>query len=409
MNKKITFPELIESVATTTEASKRTSEMFLKELFSVISDSLVKGENVKIKNFGQFKLTEVGERKSVNVNTGEEMKIPSHTKVSFVPDKSLADAINMPFASFEAVELSGNITDDELKTMVSTELVGRNMRNEDVIEAGQEVAETVKNKKINTELVVKTDKQTEEGDNDSETEELQETGFVAPYVAEKAMIEADDVRETDIDKNNKKTESTNSKENVEDDFEGKSLNELRHQLEEKYTPPYKSALFFRGYFWGVVTMLLISGVVFYSYYLHTEENKAYEVAVTHAGVSFNHSKEKIPSADSIINSSVDSVDKIEKIKTIEEKQEDIVPVSVQYDTVSRSRYLTTMSREYYGDFRFWVYIYEENKEKIDNPNAIAPGTIVVIPSASKYGIDKNNNISVERAKAKALEIMNVHK
>ena len=82
---------------------------------------------------------------------------------------------------------------------------------------------------------------------------------------------------------------------------------------------------------------------------------------------------------------------------------------VQYDTVSRSRYLTTMSREYYGDFRFWVYIYEENKEKIDNPNAIAPGTIVIIPSASKYGIDKNNNTSVERAKAKALEIMDAHK
>ena len=71
MNKKITFPELIESVATTTEASKRTSEMFLKELFAVIADSLVKGENVKIKNFGQFKLTEVVERKRVNFNTGE--------------------------------------------------------------------------------------------------------------------------------------------------------------------------------------------------------------------------------------------------------------------------------------------------------------------------------------------------
>ena len=121
MNKKITFPELIESVATTTEASKRTSEMFLKELFAVIADSLVKGENVKIKNFGQFKLTEVGERKSVNVNTGEEMKIPSHTKVSFIPDKVLADAINMPFANFEAIELSDNISESELKIMASTE------------------------------------------------------------------------------------------------------------------------------------------------------------------------------------------------------------------------------------------------------------------------------------------------
>ena len=49
MNKKITFPELIEAVAATTETSKRTSEMFLKELFAVVSEALVKGENVKIK------------------------------------------------------------------------------------------------------------------------------------------------------------------------------------------------------------------------------------------------------------------------------------------------------------------------------------------------------------------------
>ena len=57
MNKKITFPELIESVATTTEASKRTSEMFLKELFAVIADSLVKGENVMLGYYKNYKAT----------------------------------------------------------------------------------------------------------------------------------------------------------------------------------------------------------------------------------------------------------------------------------------------------------------------------------------------------------------
>ena len=139
MNKKITFPELIETVATATETSKRTSEVFLKELFAVISNSLVNGENVRIKNFGQFKLTEVGERKSVNINTGEEMQIPSHTKVTFTPDKSLADAINMPFASFETVEISGNATEEELKMMSSAdqlpEKVTESLPQEDVVVA----------------------------------------------------------------------------------------------------------------------------------------------------------------------------------------------------------------------------------------------------------------------------------
>ena len=146
MNKKITFPELIETVATATETSKRTSEVFLKELFAVISNSLVNGENVRIKNFGQFKLTEVGERKSVNVNTGEEMQIPSHTKVTFTPDKSLADAINMPFASFETVEISGNATEEELKMMSSADQLPEKAteslpQEEDVAVAGDDVKE----------------------------------------------------------------------------------------------------------------------------------------------------------------------------------------------------------------------------------------------------------------------------
>ena len=78
---------------------------------------------------------------------------------------------------------------------------------------------------------------------------------------------------------------------------------------------------------------------------------------------------------------------------------------MRYDTVTRSRYLTTMSREYYGDFRFWVYIYEENKSKIKDPNAIAPGTAVVIPPAEKYGLDKDSKESIDRARAKAVAIL----
>ena len=104
MNKKITFPELVDAVATITNTSKRTSETFLKEFFATITEALTRGENVKIKNFGVFKLVEVGERKSVNVSTGEEMQNTESCKKSvFTPDKSLADAINTPFASFETV------------------------------------------------------------------------------------------------------------------------------------------------------------------------------------------------------------------------------------------------------------------------------------------------------------------
>ena len=74
------------------------------------------------------------------------------------------------------------------------------------------------------------------------------------------------------------------------------------------------------------------------------------------------------------------------------------------DTVTARNFLTRMARRHYGNGHFWVYIYEENRNVIKNPNNVRPGTVVVIPDAKKYGIDKDNPQSVETAKRKEGEI-----
>lgn len=114
MNNKVTFPELVEQVAQYANTSKRMSELFLKELFATISQSLIDGESVKVKGIGTFKLTEVSPRKSVDVNTGEEIEIPGHKKLSFAPDKDMAEAINQPFMHFETEILDDDVTDYQL-------------------------------------------------------------------------------------------------------------------------------------------------------------------------------------------------------------------------------------------------------------------------------------------------------
>lgn len=68
------------------------------------------------------------------------------------------------------------------------------------------------------------------------------------------------------------------------------------------------------------------------------------------------------------------------------------------DTVSRTNYLAIMARKYYGNTEFWVYIYKENEAKLGNPDRVPAGTVVVIPPASKYGIDANDPESIKRAK-----------
>ena len=114
MNNKITFPELTKLLAQTSGYSEEICDAFLRELFTIVSDSITEGDSVKIKGIGTFKSTRVEERKSINVNTGAEMVIPGHRKVNFTPDKSLAEAINAPFAMFEPVEVQSGITDEML-------------------------------------------------------------------------------------------------------------------------------------------------------------------------------------------------------------------------------------------------------------------------------------------------------
>lgn len=114
MNTKITFPELINLLSAQSGQQKKVCEAFLKEFFAAVSESLVAGEAVKIRNFGTFKLTEIDPRKSVNVNDGREIEIPGHRRVSFTPAKNLAERINEPFEAFESVELADEVTDDAL-------------------------------------------------------------------------------------------------------------------------------------------------------------------------------------------------------------------------------------------------------------------------------------------------------
>lgn len=54
-----------------------------------------------------------------------------------------------------------------------------------------------------------------------------------------------------------------------------------------------------------------------------------------------------------------------------------------YDTVSSTRYLTTMARDHYGKKSYWVFIYQANPQ-LRNPNAISPGTRVEIPPRSSF-------------------------
>ena len=74
------------------------------------------------------------------------------------------------------------------------------------------------------------------------------------------------------------------------------------------------------------------------------------------------------------------------------------------DVIGPNNYLTTMAQRHYGDFNLWPYIYEENKRFLGHPDRIKPGTEVVIPSLTKYGVDPKNPKDIRQAKNLGVEI-----
>lgn len=80
------------------------------------------------------------------------------------------------------------------------------------------------------------------------------------------------------------------------------------------------------------------------------------------------------------------------------------PAPVVTDTITATRYLTTMARAHYGQMEYWVYIYEENASQLGHPDRLNAGTVVVIPPAAKYGLTPGDPEKLKEASVKAIEI-----
>lgn len=89
---------------------------FVSAMFDVVKEELDGADSsVKIKGFGTFKVSAVGARASVDVNTGERIIIDGRNKISFTPEVLLRDRVNRPFVQFETVVLNDGVDFSEIE------------------------------------------------------------------------------------------------------------------------------------------------------------------------------------------------------------------------------------------------------------------------------------------------------
>ena len=442
MNNRITFPELVEQVAQCANTSKRMSELFLKELFATISQSLINGESVKVKGIGSFKLTEVSPRKSVNVNTGEEINIPGHKKLSFAPDKDLAQAVNQPFSHFETVILEDGVTDEQLAQIDAYEAETPQAPDAELPTAPEAPAADT-----DTEVpppfvpadtlpepeFVAIEEATEAEEAPAAEAEAEEATAIEAEPEETPAIEAEaeeaPAAEAEADEApavEEEPEMPVAAEEMES-MVSDELSEDRLEQEKDKRRITRRSLF-EGFIVGVITTLIVT---LFSYRLYLmkypdqadkptqEETLAQAPTADSVATPAETTPAKVDSAQLLAEQkAAEEAQKAEEAKKKEEEakkkaeaeaeKQQAAPkgVNASQDTVRIGTTLFKLSKKHYGSDKFWVYIYEENKAKYPNPNSIPVGAVLRIPALSKYGATAGDPASFNAAKKKETEIYN---
>ena len=467
MNKKLTFPELAELLSVATNTSKRMSELFLRELFATIAQSLIEGDSVKVKGLGVFKVSDVSSRKSIDVNTGQAIEIAGHKKITFTPDKSMAEAVNASFACFEAVVLDDDVTNEmiqEIDDEVAAPLADASSQSEaeelpaenaasaeepiETVEVPEETAEnTVTPPPFNIseiesgsttpepepeedveEPTVAVEPEPAEPVEESQPEpEVAEPEPEEVVIVEEVPAEAAEAEESQPEPDGQETgvqsiadmpqeqpeaavdqQEDNSEElgGEEDSYDEDKHRRYRGRHRRHHSKSwYERNSFGLGFMAGALT-----GIAFAVAALLYLDNYGYITITRNKIETVRPAKEEVVEI-------VDSIDTRMAADTVASRSEapetePAKPVdkpAVVTDTVRTGNFLSRMARRFYGNSHFWVYIYEENRAKITNPNNVPEGTVVVIPPAEKYGIDAQNPESVEKARRKEGQVLNAYK
>ncbi len=86
--------DLIDAVAKEADLTKDKAGVAVEAVLAHIKATMAKGEEVRIPDFGTFKVAKRAAREGRNPATGKTIQIPASRVPKFTPSKGLKDALN---------------------------------------------------------------------------------------------------------------------------------------------------------------------------------------------------------------------------------------------------------------------------------------------------------------------------
>lgn len=408
----LALPQIIEFIASKSSIRPEQCRKLAEALIDVISDGLVRGETVHVPHVGVFKaVSKLGE-----------------ITVAYAPENELAARVNAPFAMFETVILPENFSEDDLELREDGNV---NIEEQQPVETGHisdEIQDIVKTDDTPAQeavhetpsvvlpppipsFVIRPDMicQTQADSTASLCTENRQ-----PHVDDKTEEQKNPANLDSCNRNEQPTVGTSGSEQEESMDDGcnqsnlndPSVNKIIERERVVEVRPWTSHITMIVVLTAVLALIVgcVAGYTISSRVnfgpvknvnIEAEGVKVYNAdAGTSAGLmaadSITSRTEDLAEADSIISNTGKAI---------------VSPAAVT-DTVRGTRYLTTMAKAHYGSKLFWVYIYQENKSTIPDPDNIPNNTVVVIPPAEKYGIKAGDKGSEDAARKLAADIYN---
>ena len=394
---------------------KKTCEAFARTLFEVVEEALLSDKFVKVKGFGTFKLVAVSDRESVNINTGERFQIEGHTKVSFIPDNTLKEEINRPFAHFETIDLSDETEQAELDA-IDAAAAEEALENEEAEETVEEVAEEMPAAEPAEEVVEEEvmEEVPEEVLKEEPVEEAEEP-MEEPVATEPQTIVTAEKKEEEPAKAEEPAADATLESEKAPEPEAEEQEEAPTALPVSYEyteqPPRRPFNWWKaiGVFFFVLTLMLLS--YFAGYYRllcpciiglpeWTEPQPAQPAAKVQPAKTAPAKPQPAPAettapkiSENPLNSENPEQPESRKSKPAKpdpapRKQQsapaEVAPappadttVATQPHTVARGETLYSIARKYYGSDKYVNVIIRHNR--IKNPNNIEKGTTLQIP------------------------------
>lgn len=364
----IPLPEIITRLATKVNCGDEIAGAFLREFSVVVTQGLAADGVVRIDGLGTFKVT---------------ADVDGNPTVDFAPEASLAETVNGPFAMFESVEMADSLTEEELTQEGDTSANSPEEIKEEVAMESQDSSEYL------------------ETPDPPEPQEPAANSVVPPPVPPRFIS------------NEPKPEAEVIAPVIEEEkprHEPVRPSAYDAPVPVRLEPESRVTIKRVGHSTLTLVVTAIAGcllglVIGYMAYRYMNFGLPGNVEVVEDGILFRQDSgkaEEIVVEEEILSDTSDE-DSLEVV-TVEEPAA-VAATEVVTDTVKPGNYLSVMARRHYGNAKFWVYIYIENKDKIRDPDNLEDGMVLVIPPTGKYDIDPSSKESLRKADQEAYKAM----